>query len=62
MPDQDFHSNSMGEAHDALNRMRRAHKRGTGCSLTAEMIEALSRSVIGQMWEEEDPRRTETSN
>ncbi|USN13916.1 hypothetical protein PAPPERLAPAPP_02420 [Brevundimonas phage vB_BpoS-Papperlapapp] len=35
---------------DALRRMKRASERGTGCTLTAEMIEALSRSTIGEWW------------
>jgi len=43
-------------AHDALNRMKRAHERGTGCHLTWEMVAALSVSIIGQMWCEPDPR------
>lgn len=59
MSDRYFHRNSVGPAHDALNRMRRAYLRGTGCSLTSDMIEALGRTVIGQMWEDEDPRRAE---
>lgn len=42
--------------HDALNRMRRAYERGTGCHLTAEMIQSMSVSIFGQMWSEEDPR------
>jgi hypothetical protein len=46
----------LAAAQDALNRMRRAHNRGTGCRLTADMIHALSCSMIGQMWEETDPR------
>jgi len=41
---------------DALNRMRRAAKRGTGCYLTAEMISCLEVSSIGQIWSEDDPR------
>lgn len=43
-------------AHDALNRMRKAHKRGTGCHLTPEMIQSLAVTVIGSIWSEEDPR------
>ena len=41
---------------DALNRMRRASHRGTGCHLTKEMIDSLELTVIGEMWKEEDPR------
>lgn len=46
----------MDAAQDALNRMHRAHQRGTGCHLTAEMIESLSVTFIGELWEEADPR------
>lgn len=42
-------------AHDALDRMKRADERGTGCRLTAEMIQSLSVTMIGQMWLEERP-------
>jgi hypothetical protein len=45
-------------AQDALNRMRRAHDRGTGCHLTAEMIAGLGTTFLAQTWEEEDPRET----
>ena len=47
-----------GEAlvHDALNRMNRAHERGTGCHLTREMIEALSVTFMGEVWCAPDPR------
>jgi hypothetical protein len=47
-------------AHDALNRMRRAHKRRTGCYLTAEMIASLGVSFVAQAWGEEDPRDAAT--
>lgn len=43
-------------AQDGLNRMRRAHERGTGCHLTAEMIASLAVTIIGQAWNEPDPR------
>lgn len=42
---------------DALNRMSRAAKRDTGCYLTADMINALSVTVIGEMWAQDDPRK-----
>lgn len=45
-------------AHDALNRMSRAHKRGTGCYLTAKMIRSLSLTFLAQTWGEGDPRRS----
>lgn len=47
---------SLGGAHDALNRMRRACERGTGCHLTAEMIQSLGLTMVAEMWGEEDPR------
>lgn len=43
-------------AQDALNRMRKAADRGTGCHLTAGMIASLNLTKIGQYWSEEDPR------
>ena len=46
----------LGDAQDALNRMRRAFHRGTGCRLDAAMIRCLSLTSIGEMWEEPDPR------
>lgn len=51
-----IHDNELSPTHDALNRMRRASERGTGCRLTAEMIASLAISTIGQMWGEKDPR------
>ncbi len=46
-------------AQDALNRMRRACERGTGCHLTAEMIASLELSAVGSLWAEDDPRHTD---
>lgn len=43
-------------AQDALNRMKRAHDRGTGCHLTAAMLDSLAVTMIGEMWEQPDPR------
>ncbi|MBP2301523.1 hypothetical protein [Azospirillum picis] len=43
-------------AQDALNRLRRADARGTGCHLTAEMVQALSVTNIGEIWNQPDPR------
>lgn len=43
-------------AQDALNRMRRAHERGTGCHLTAEMIASLGLTFLAQTWGQPDPR------
>lgn len=54
--DEQHHNKTFGPAHDALNRMRRAYERGTGCHLTAEMIQVLNLTVIGAMWAEDDPR------
>lgn len=45
----DFH------AQKALGRMRRAHRRGSGCYLTREMIENLSITEIGSLWSEANP-------
>lgn len=42
---------------DVLNKMKRAHDRGTGCRLTAEDIHALSVTMIGQWWSQDDPRK-----
>lgn len=41
------------QAHAALDRMRRAHARGTGCHLTAEMIRDLGLTFLGETWGEE---------
>ena len=43
-------------AQDALNRMKRAHQRGTGCHLTARMLQSLYVSFMGEMWGADDPR------
>lgn len=43
-------------AQDALNKMRRAHLRGTGCHLSAEEIASLALSTIGELWSQDDPR------
>lgn len=59
----DEHTETFVPTHDALNRMRRAYERGTGCHLTAEMIQNLSVSIVGQIWNETDPRdETETDD
>lgn len=42
---------------NAFNRMKRAYDRGTGCHLSADMITALSVTIIGSIWDEADPRR-----
>ncbi len=42
-------------AQQALDRMKRAYERGTGCRLTADMIGSLAVSMIGQMWSEKAP-------
>ncbi len=47
--DEDFQS----AVDDALDRMKRAHGRRTGCRLTADMIEALSVTAFGQLWNAE---------
>lgn len=55
----DYNTTTFDQAHAALNRMRRAHLRGTGCHLSAEMVEALSVTLIGELWEQQDPRKAE---
>lgn len=47
---------AMDLAQDALNRLSRAQKRGTGCYLSAEMIQALHVTSIGEIWSTPDPR------
>lgn len=42
-------------AQQALDRMKRAYERGTGCLLTREMIQELNLTVIGEMWAQENP-------
>lgn len=39
-------------ARAALARMRLAHKRGTGCYLSAEMIQCLALTFLGEAWED----------
>lgn len=39
-------------AKQALARMRRAHERGTGCRLSADEINCLSTTIVGQLWDE----------
>jgi hypothetical protein len=48
--------NHLNKAQDALNRMRRANERGTGCYLTPVMVEELSLTVFGEIWQDVDPR------
>jgi hypothetical protein len=55
-----IHGEEWSAAHDALNRMRRASVRRSGCHLTAEMIASLAGTIIGQMWLEDDPRKSNT--
>jgi len=42
---------------DILNRMKRNHDKGIGIHISAEELDALSVTLIGSMWEEEDPRK-----
>lgn len=35
---------------EALTRMRKAHEAGRGCRLTAEMLQAMSVTLIGEWW------------
>lgn len=48
--------NHLNKAQDALNRMRRSHERGTGCYLTPVMVEELSLTIFGEIWQDVDPR------
>lgn len=52
----DIDNQEFSEAHEALERLRRASDRGTGCHLTADMIASLELTIVGQMWREHDPR------
>lgn len=46
--------NALGPTLEALDRMRRAYQRGTGCHLTREMIANMNLSVFGEMWNEDE--------
>jgi hypothetical protein len=45
-----------GWAQNALNKLRRAEKRGTGYHLSADEIFALGLTRFGELWAEPDPR------
>lgn len=45
-----------GWAQDALNKLRRAEKRGTGCHLSADEVFALGLTRFGELWADTDPR------
>jgi hypothetical protein len=47
--------------HDAMNRLRRAENRGTGCHLTADMVAGLGMKY-SEVWQEDDPRNESNSN
>lgn len=49
-------------AQDAINRMGRAHQRGTGCHLTAEMVRSLSLTIVAEWWNDHDPRARASVN
>jgi hypothetical protein len=51
----DIDDDPMKLAHDALDRMRRAHERGTGCHLTADMVFGLSVTFLGETWAGDRP-------
>ncbi|MBY3162079.1 hypothetical protein HFO65_15705 [Rhizobium laguerreae] len=57
MTEQTETEDSFDLAHKALDRMKRASDRGTGCHLTAEMIAALSVTFLGQTWDEPAPEQ-----
>lgn len=46
---------------DALNRLYRAARKGTGCRLSAEEIHYLNTTTFGDAWNQPDPRK-ETTN
>lgn len=46
---------------DAINRLNRSYKRGTGCHLTAEMVFALGLKD-GAEWDCPDPRYVKTED
>lgn len=52
----------LGTAHDALNRMRAAYDRGHGVRLSWIELEALNRTIIGEIWHQPDPRNTQGSD
>jgi hypothetical protein len=45
-----------GQAQDALNKLYRATKCGTGCHLSADEVFALSLTRFGELWSDADPR------
>jgi hypothetical protein len=45
------------EAQRALDRMKRAHARGFGCYLTAEMVQNLGLTSIGEIWSQPNPHK-----
>jgi hypothetical protein len=47
-----------GWAQDALNKLRQAEKRGTGCHLSADEVFAMSLTRFGELWADADPRST----
>lgn len=56
------HPPAFDAAHDALNRMKRACERGTGCHLTADMVASLGLTAVASLWDEDDPRKTKRSD
>lgn len=55
MKREDTTSSNMGPMHEALDRMRNAYLSGRGVRLTWEELEAMSRSILGEIWEQESP-------
>lgn len=43
-------------AQDVLNRMKRNYDKGIGIHISADELASLAITIIGQMWNEEDPR------
>ena len=58
-PDPEQIAAGLSEAHNALDRMKRASDRGTGCHLTAAMIAELRLTFLGEIWDEARPQHRE---
>lgn len=53
MADFGKRNGTIEDAEDALDRMARAERRGTGCYLTPAMIAGLSLTQIGAYWHQD---------
>ena len=41
----------------ALARLMRAHTRGTGCHMTAEMVDSIGTTVVAEWWTAADEQK-----